>query len=161
MADRAVKSTMIDLLNDALARELQVSVQYMLQHGIGAGWKSGNLRLEERGKPFDFVASQALYFLPGERLKKVAIIEMRHAEEISERIVHLGGTPVSEPDENVISDSIADMLADDLEQERQAIALYEKIIAQADEEADAITRKLFTWILRDEKAHYRLFSKFL
>ena len=77
------------LLNTAIARELQVSIQYMFQHAIGAGQDlsvSGKTQSAKRSK---FVASHAAYWMPGATLKKIAIAEMRHAEAIAERVVHL------------------------------------------------------------------------
>ena len=71
----------LDRLNEAIARELQVSIQYMWQH------VSGKHPRKEIG----------------DELKKIAIVEMRHAEDIAERLVELGGTPtlslihISEP----------------------------------------------------------------
>lgn len=77
-------------------------------------------------KGSDFLASHVLYFLPGDRIKKIAITEMRHAEAISERIIILGGdlngSPISAP----MEETIEKMLESDTEQELAAIDLYKK-----------------------------------
>ena len=65
-----------DLLNDAIAREIQVSVQYMWQHIQVMGVKA--------------VAVQ-------DKFKSTAISEMKHAEKIAERLWYLGGTPTTKP----------------------------------------------------------------
>jgi len=149
---------LIVLLNRALARELQVSVQYMLQHAIGAGRMLAGNPLSEPVKLLKFVANNALYFLPGMNLKKIAITEMRHAEAISERIVILGGEPTTEHSTITISKTMTDMLADDREQERGAIEMYKKIIIFAEREKDRETEKLFRHNLKDEEKHHHTFS---
>ena len=152
---------LIVLLNRALARELQVSVQYMLQHAIGAGRTLAGNPQSEPKKLLKFVANNALYFLPGMNLKKIAITEMRHAEEISERIVILGGEPTTEHSKITMSETMAGMLVDDREQERGAIELYTKIITFAERKKDSETAKLFRQILKDEEKHLNTFSALL
>ncbi len=67
----------IDLLNRARARELTAISQYMAQH---------------------YELEDAMYGKLAERIKKIAMVEMKHAEEFAERIIFLGGIPVSKPD---------------------------------------------------------------
>ena len=149
---------LLELLNMALERELQVSVQYMIQHGIAAGQKEAGIPLTSSEKQHNFVATHFPYFLPGNSLKKIAITEMRHAEAITERIVLLGGEPVSQPAKIIISETTRAMLEDDLEQERSAIELYNKIIETSENSGDQITAKLFRIILKDEEGHHKIFS---
>jgi bacterioferritin len=59
---RLVSKKLLELLNDAIAREMQVSIQYMWQHVQWSGVKG---------------------FAVQEELKKVAITEMKHAEAIA------------------------------------------------------------------------------
>ncbi len=154
-------SDFLHLLNEALARELHVSVQYMLQHAvaIGSGVETdGKTASARRNK---FVASHALVFLPGKTLKKTAITEMMHAEAISERIVVLGGEPVTDPGDIKISRAVPEMLAMDKNEELEAIELYERIITEAEKLNDEITKKMFQRILADEKNHEKLFSDLL
>lgn len=112
-------------------------------------------------KTFWIVASNALYFFPGNNLKKIAITEMRHAESISERIVILGGEPTTQPAWITLESSISAMLENDRQQEIGAIELYKKIIEFAERENDAITKKLFERSLRDEEQHHQTFSETL
>ena len=154
-------SELLDLLNKAVARELQVSIQYMLQHGVEAG-KVAAVSGKPRGaRQSKFVASHSMVWLPGSTLKKIAIAEMRHAEAIVERVVVLGGRPTTEPAPVTIDGTVKDMLANDKEQERTAIHLYMHIIEVAEKHHDDDTRTLFERILADEKKHYRVFSELL
>lgn len=161
MENRVISSPYMALLNSALARELQVSIQYMLQHGIGVGRR----RKAGGGMPPDrqsqFIASHALYFLPGPTLKKIAITEMRHAEAIVERIVLLGGEPTTQPTAISIGDTVSEMLDNDLAQEQIAIDLYTRIIDVAHGESDGVTMNLFQKILADEKKHQQALSALL
>ncbi len=150
-----------DLLNEALARELQVSVQHMLQHAVEAGRATSDPAAPRGTKQSKFVASHSLYWLPGATLKKVAITEMRHAEAIAERLVLLGRRPTTEPNLVSVGDSVTEMLELNREEERGAIELYTRIIAVAQEENDLITMKLFQRILKDERAHHGLFTNLL
>jgi bacterioferritin len=161
MKEEKTSPNLVQLLNQALARELQVSVQYMLQHSIapsqgltGPTWPSSD-------KQDKFVASHSPFFLPGATLKKIAITEMRHAEAISERIVTLGGVPTTQPAKITLDMTTIAMLENDREQERSAIELYKTIIGSAEKEHDEITAGLFKSILKEEESHHRMFSDLL
>jgi bacterioferritin len=122
---------LLDLLNQAVARELQVSVQYMWQH------------------------------VQCNELKKIGIAEMKHAEEIAERLVYLGGTPTTKPSPIVVGDTLKKMLQTDKKDEEGAIALYRKIILVARKEGDEVTEKMFKEILADEEEHHDTFTGLL
>ena len=159
MSNQTASPELLRLLNQALARELQVVIQYMLQHGIGAGqtlagaWPASKQRT--------FVASHAQVWLPGQTLKKIAITEMRHAEAIAERVVHLGGEPTTQPDPVTIGKATSEMLALDQHEEQGAIELYRRIIEFAGQQHDEVTAKLFRQILSDEEKHLAAFSALL
>jgi len=76
-----VSEPLKEMLNKAIAREIQVSVQYMWQHIQVVGVKG--------------VAVQ-------DKFKQTAIAEMKHAEKIAERLWYLGGTPTTKPDPIVV-----------------------------------------------------------
>jgi bacterioferritin len=161
MEHEAASSELLSLLNTAIARELQVSIQYMFQHAIGAGlWPavSGKTRSDQQRK---FISSHSLYLLPGATPKKIAIAEMRHAEAIAERVVSLGGEPTTQPDVIVLGSTIKEMLETDRAQERAAIDLYGRIVDVAGKESDDVTMSLFRRILSDEERHHRVFSDLL
>ena len=121
-------SDLLALLNEAIARELQVCIQYMFQHAIGASQEASVSGKTPADKQRQFVASHSPYWLPGPTLKKIAIAEMRHAEAIAERVVLLGGEPTTQSAAITIGKTRAEMLESDREQERQAIELYGHII---------------------------------
>lgn len=161
MKNEATSLDLLNLLNEAIARELQVSVQYMLQHAIGAGRAfgvSGKAPLTNQDK---FVASHSQFWLPGATLKKVAIAEMRHAEAIAERVVVLGGEPTTQPGPITIGKTTREMLENDRGKEREAIELYGRIVDVAGQVHDDVTLSLFRRILSDEEKHHQVFSSLL
>ena len=149
---------LIDLLNDAINREIHVSVLYMLQHSI---WSVPDKVTSEKQKQLGqkkFIGSHSAVWLPGSSLKKIAITEMRHAEAISERVVQLGGQPTLGLKPVELGNTPAEILEIDKDQEAVAIQLYTQIITVADKEIDEITKALFNKILKDEEKHLKIFS---
>ena len=128
---------LLELLNKGVAREIQVSVQYMWQH------------VQWSGIP---------HYAIKDELKKVAIEEMKHAEEIAERLFYLGGIPTTKPDPVFVGKTLKEMLARDLKDEEGAIKLYREIIATAQKEDDPTTARLFRKILADEEEHHDFFQ---
>jgi bacterioferritin len=131
---------LIDLLNDAIAREVQVSIQYMWQHVRIYG--------------FDHLAI-------ADELKKTAITEMKHAEAIAERVDYLGGVPTTTPAKITVGDEPKEMITLDLKAEEGAITLYKTIIEKANAEKDYVTREMFQHILADEEDHHNVFRTLL
>ncbi|MFX1579837.1 MAG: bacterioferritin [Promethearchaeota archaeon] len=131
---------LFDMLNKAISMELAVSIQYMWQHVKIYG--------------FDHIAV-------GDELKKVAIAEMVHAEEIAERVDYLGGDPTTKPATIELGKTPQEMIEIDKKKEEGAIALYKEIIEKAIEEKDHVTKKLFEGILEDEEEHHNLFRTLL
>lgn len=131
---------LLDRLNDAIAREIQVSVQYMWQHVTVRG-----------------VNAEAV----GGVFKKIAITEMKHAEEIAERLDYLGGVPTTKPTPITVGSNLKEMLSIDKKAEEEAISLYKEIIKLAEKEGDVVTKRLFEQILADEEEHHNQFSTLL
>ena len=152
---------LISLLNKAIAREIQVSIQYMLQHAIWNATESVESVEKTSYKQSKFVGSHSPVWLPGVSLKKIAITEMRHAEAIAERVARLGGEPATQPDTISTGKTLKEILEIDREQERKAIELYQQIINIAEIEHDDITPSMFKRILSDEENHHRIFSSLL
>ncbi|MHA1712622.1 MAG: ferritin-like domain-containing protein [Candidatus Ranarchaeia archaeon] len=75
---------LFDLLNKAVSRELQVSIQYMLQHT-----KMEKMLRKVRAE--NILLDKTAYDAIGSMLKEFAIQEMKHASQIMERIYYLGG----------------------------------------------------------------------
>jgi bacterioferritin len=131
---------MLEMLNKAIARELQVSIQYMWQHVQWKGTKG---------------------FAIKDELKKIAIAEMKHAEAIAERLNYLGGIPTTKPEPIIVGNTLEEMLKQDKKDEENAIELYKKIIAMAEKANDYTTMDLFKKILADEEEHHDVFSSLL
>lgn len=139
-APPTVSQELKDMLNDAIARELSVSVSYMWQHVLMTGIKG--------------LAVKGL-------IKKVSIVEMKHAEEIAERLVYLGDKPTTRPTPIKVGDKLEEMLQINKELEEDAIGFYRTIIAKAEEEGDMVTADMFRRILADEEEHHDTFAGLL
>lgn len=132
---------LLDMLNDAIAREIAVSVQYMWQH------------VQVKGMMTESV---------GAVFKEIAIVEMKHAEAIAERLDYLGGVPTTRPVAITVGgDDATKMLKIDKKAEEDAIKLYKDIIKVAAKEDDTTTRKLFEDILAQEEEHHNTFTTLL
>ena len=135
-----VSDKLKELLNNAIAREIQVSIQYMWQHVQVVGVKG--------------VAVQ-------DKFQETAIVEMKHAEKIAERLWYLEGTPTTKPAAIKVGESLKEFLELDAQAEVEAIELYRKIIEQAQKEGDVTTAFMFKEILEDEEEHHDLFTTML
>ncbi|MDD5083224.1 MAG: ferritin-like domain-containing protein [Dehalococcoidales bacterium] len=161
MSEKGASAELINLLNRSIAREMQVSIQYMLQHSIcNAREPDGGAADKEHSK---FMKDRSSAWLPGLTLslKAIAVDEMRHVADVAERIVQLGGEPTTHSDEIAIGKTFREMLEIDREREGQAIDLYRRIISVAEQENDALTLTLFRRILAEEVEHHQVFSKLL
>jgi bacterioferritin len=128
------------MLNDAIAREIQVSIQYMWQHVQVVGVKG--------------VAVQ-------DKFQQTAIAEMKHAEKIAERLWYLGGTPTTKPAPIKVGEGMKEFLEFDTKAEEEAIEMYKGIIELAQKEGDVTTAFMFKEILEDEEEHHDLFTTML
>jgi bacterioferritin len=154
-------SKLLDILNRAVARELQVSIQYMIQHSILNAQMPDKKDKTASEKQDKFVGTHFPFWLPGTSLKKIAIEEMRHAEQIAERVVTLGGVPTTEPKPITLGDTSKEMLEINKKAESSAIGLYKSAIKVAERENDEVTKKLFVRILSEEENHFKTFSELL
>ena len=140
MAKKKDSKELLELLNKAIAREIQVSVQYMWQHVLWKGVKAFAVR---------------------DVFKEFAIVEMKHAEEIAERLAYLGGVPTTKPEPIFVGNDLKEMLETDKKDEEGAIKLYKEIIKVAMREDDEVTKRMFQKILADEEEHHDTFSGLL
>jgi bacterioferritin len=131
---------LLDLLNQAVARELQVSIQYMWQHVLWSGVKGHAVKDE---------------------LRSIGIVEMKHAEAIAERLNYLGGVPTTKPSPIFVGTGLREQLAQDLKDEESALDLYRTIIERSRDEDDIVTNELFRGILADEEGHHDTFQTLL
>ena len=131
---------LLEMLNEAVARELQVAIQYMWQHVQWKGVKG---------------------FAVKDELRTIAIAEMKHAELIAERLTYLGGTPTTQPAPINVGKTLKEMIEQDVKDEEEAINFYKQIIQKARETGDTTTAKLFEQILADEEEHHDFFTGIL
>ncbi len=127
-------------LNQAIAREIQVSIQYMWQHVQWGGVRG---------------------FAVHNELKSIAVTEMKHAEQIGERLYYLGGIPTTKPDPIFVGTTLKEMIEQDVKDEEKAVILYKKIIEKARAENDETTNHLFRDILEQEEDHHDTFTTLL
>ena len=126
------RKKLIDELNKGVEREITAIIQYSYHHVMAEG-----------------IESPAL----SEMFEKVAIEEMEHLEQFSNRINYLGGVPTTKPNPIKVGGTLKKMVQDDLELEYQAIRLYKGQIEVAKEMGDTTTRLMLEKILTTEEEH--------
>lgn len=132
-----VSKELLNLLNEAVARELQVSIQYMWQHVQWPGVKG---------------------YAVAETFQSIAIAEMKHAEAIAERLYYLGEIPTTKPTPIFVGGNLKEMIQHDIAAEAGGINLYKTIIKKASDEGDVTTAFLFKGILQQEEDHHDTFT---
>jgi bacterioferritin len=131
---------LLDMLNRAIAGELQATIQYMWQH---VQWKGVE------------------HYAVSEGFKEIAVGEMKHAEKIAERLWYLGGKPTIQPAPILVGNSLKEMIEFDIKAELETIALYKEIMEQAQKEGDVATKEIFEEIEEDEEEHHDFFTSLL
>jgi bacterioferritin len=136
---KANRETVIKLLNDALATEIVCVLRYKRHYFMASGLNA------------DSVAQE---------FSEHATEEQGHADQISERIVQLGGEPDLSPDtltsrshaEYIEGGSLVDMIKEDLVAERIAIDSYREMVTYLGTD-DPTTRRMMEGILAKEEEH--------
>ncbi len=123
---------LIDALNEDLSYEMAAIIQYMWHHVMASG-----------------LDSPAII----DRLRLVALDEMRHAEMLAERIDLLGGVPTTELQAVLVGGDLKKMIRDDIAGEDMAIQTYKDHIKLANGLDDPISRRMLEDILADEERH--------
>jgi len=131
---------LLEFLNKGIARELQVSIQYMWQH-IQVSSIEGSVV-----EPV---------------FREIAIAEMKHAERLADRLDYLDGVPTTKPDPIFVGGDLLEMLKQDEQNEEEAINLYKQAIQVAANEGDYTTRRLLEEILAEEEEHINRFGKLI
>ncbi len=132
MAPR-VPQAIIDVLNEVLCAELTAINQYFLHAEMCADWGYKKLHQFTR---------------------KESIEEMKHAEEVIERILYLKGIPNVQKLGNIkIGETVPEQFESDLALEKIAVDRLNKGIATCREAGDNGTRTLLEEILEDEEEH--------
>jgi bacterioferritin len=143
----------IDLLNQAVSRELEVSVQYMLQH-------TKMEKLIRKVIPENILLDKTTYEAMGKFLKEFAIQEMKHAAAIMERIYYLGGQATTKASRPHIGNTLSEFARNGAKAEEEALVLYRRIIEAAGQIGDWETRELFEKIYAEEEEHLFKFQEY-
>ena len=123
----------VELLNDVLTSEITSVNQYFVHAKMCENW--GYLRLSEM-------------------IRKQSIGEMKHAEELLERILFLGGVPNLQRLHKVnVGEGVPEQLKLDRAIEVEAIARLNKGIALCVDVGDNGSRELLEDILTSEEEH--------
>jgi bacterioferritin len=123
----------IEALNKTLQEEFTALSQYFIHAEMCENWKYENL---------------AKY------LKKVSIVEMKHAERLIEHILFLEGTPnMTGPTQIKVGKTVKEQLENDLKSELTAIKSYNDAVKLSRAEGDNGSAEIFTANLRDEEFH--------
>jgi bacterioferritin len=129
----------IELLNEALRNELTAVNQYWLHYRLLDHWGIARLAEFERHESID---------------------EMKHADELSERILFLDGLPNFQALGRLrIGESVEEVLRADLELEREALTQLKDAIFYCESVRDYVTRDLFARILANEEEHVDILGK--
>ena len=122
----------ITCLNKALSEELTAVNQYFVHAEMLENWGYKKL---------------------ADLIKKQSIDEMKHAEELIERILFLEGTPQMVTQKLTIGSVVPDMLKNDLKLEISAVTMYNNFVNIAAKKNDQGTVELFKELLEDEEGH--------
>jgi bacterioferritin len=131
---------LLDMLNNAIADEMQAAIQYMWQH---VQWKGVE------------------HYAVTEGIKKIAVDEMKHAEKVAERLWYLGGKPTIQPSPIKVGETLTEMLTLDVKAEEGAIKMYKEIMEVAQKEGDVATKEIFEEIEEEEEDHHDFFTSLL
>ncbi len=132
MSADAKKKT-IAILNDVLSAELAAINQYFLHSEICENWGYSRLHKIIRGH---------------------SIGEMKHAEQVMQRILYLGGLPnVQRLGSINIGETVDEMMTVDMALEQEAIPRLQDGIKHCRETGDNGTRALLEEILVSEEEH--------
>src|SRR4030043_1367471 len=146
-------SEYINLLNQGVSREIQVSIQYMLQHAKME-------KLLRKVIPENILLDKTTYDAVGKFLREIAIQEMKHAASIMERIYYLGGAASTKSAKITVGDSISEFAKLATKAEEEALTLYRQIIEIAGKMGDWETRELFEKIYGEEEGHLFKFQEY-
>jgi bacterioferritin len=133
-----MKERSIELLNAAVADELQAVHQYMYFH----------FHCDDQG--YDLLANL---------FKRTAIQEMIHVERLAERILFLKGDVNMELAGEVNKvHNVNEMLAMAAHMEETSAAEYNEWANECARNADSVTKKLFEELVEEEERHYNQYD---
>lgn len=110
--------------------------------------------------PENILLDKTTYDAMGKFLKDFAIVEMKHAADITERIYYLGGSATTKADKVIIGNCLSDFAKGGVKAEEEALTLYRKIIDEAGRLGDWETRDMFERIYKAEEEHLFKFQEY-
>jgi len=122
----------IQHLNAILANELTAINQYFLHSRMFKNWGLEKLAAHEY---------------------KESVDEMKHADQLMERILFLEGAPSIKLNKLVIGKSVKEAIASDLKLELAGHPMLKEAIAHSEKVGDYVSRDLFQDILESEEEH--------
>lgn len=123
----------IAYLNDALKKELTAINQYFLHSRMLEDWGLTKLAKHEYNE---------------------SIEEMKHADDIIQRILFLEGVPnLQELGKLLIGENVREILECDLKLELDGVKAYKEAVAHCESVQDYVSRDLFMKILNEEEGH--------
>ena len=125
-------ATLIDALNEDLAREYQAIIAYTVYSSVLTGAQWMNIAAE---------------------LKLHAAEELQHALIIADQIDYLGGTPTATPKPVKLSKKAEDMLRFDLDNETETIRNYRQRVKQAETVGHFALAEQLRKIIAQEQEH--------
>ena len=129
----------IEQLNEALRNELTAVNQYWLHYRLLDHWGIARLAEFERHESID---------------------EMKHADQLSERILFLDGLPNFQALGRLrIGETVEEILRADLDLEVEAVTMLRDAVAHAESVRDYVSRDLFARILANEEEHIDTLEK--
>jgi bacterioferritin len=123
----------LELLNRVLRKELTGINQYFVHAKMCANWG---------------------YMALARHAREEALEEMKHADDVMERILFLDGTPnMAELDKMAIGKDVRQQMESDLALEQAALKVLVPGIGICNEVSDHATRELLEHIITDEEKH--------
>ena len=133
MPTPAVDPKVFDILNDVLTAELTAINQYFVHSQMCANWGYDRLHA---------------------KIFRESIDEMKHAKQLIDRVLYLGGAPdVQTLGKVQIGETIKEALTLDLALENEALPRLNKAVASLEALGDNGSRVLVESILTSEEAH--------
>jgi bacterioferritin len=128
----STRDTLIQSLNEDLAREYQAIIAYVVYSQVLKG---------------------AEYMSIAQELEKHAAQELQHALTIAKQVDYLGGTPTVQPKLVQVTEDNKAMLRADLNNESDTIRNYRERIRQCEELGEYVMAELIRQILVQEQEH--------
>jgi bacterioferritin len=126
-------ATVIDTLNDVLTAELTAVNQYFIHAKMCKNW--GLTRLAKH-------------------IREESIDEMKHADELIERILFLDGVPnVQRYGKITVGENVPEQLDLDLKMEYEAVERFRKGVRTCRDEGDVTSADLLERMLASEESH--------